>query len=259
MSKLAIMTDTRLDVMRRYVEDYTNGHDIAAARQILHPDYRFTMVGATLDLETYLTMVEDAFARFADLRLVVDEFVIGPRRLAMGFYETATSPKTGLGGWWRGVALYRFHDDGRLAEVRVEQDFWSRRLQFAGELEATPPVTPPDVWDAAAAPGNPDIDLAAVLAASDPAGWHFDDGSPLVVDVERIEILDGFTAGDRFAAALLLHGPYRTGRGSDLGIADGAPVTISVTGTGTLADGVVTEARFVSDRWGLARRARNEG
>ena len=59
-------------LMRRYVEDYTNAHDLSVCTEIMHPDYSIHIGGETLSFDRYVAMVEDAFDRFAH------DFIVGP-------------------------------------------------------------------------------------------------------------------------------------------------------------------------------------
>ena len=48
-------------LMRRYVEEYTNAHDLEVCGEIFHPDYRIHIGGTTLGFDGYRDMVRDAF------------------------------------------------------------------------------------------------------------------------------------------------------------------------------------------------------
>lgn len=248
------MREPRIDVMYRYVEEYTNRHDLTIAREIMHPDYQFTMGDTTLDLESYLAMVEDALRHFTDLQLVVDEFILGPERLAMMFTESATSPKDGTAAAWRGAALYTFHSDGRLLAVTVQQDFWGRRLQYKGlRPAASGGVTDPAVWTTEAGEDAPAVRGAITDALTDlqSADIEFDDGAALAVLPNRVEVSDIVVSNRRFAAAIAITGPTESG-------AEGALLT--AVGAGTLtADGGIDAGRFITDRWGLSSRLRAAG
>ena len=248
------MREPRIDVMHRYVEEYTNRHDLSIAREIMHPDYQFTMGDTTLDLESYLAMVEDALVHFTDLRLVVDEFIVGPERLAMMFTETATSPKDGAAAAWRGAALYTFHPDGRLLAVTVQQDFWGRRQQYKG-LQPTvgAGATDPAVWATVAGDDVPAVRAAIADALADirSADIDYDDGAELAVAPDRVEVSDIVVSNRRFAAAVAITGPSRPGADD---------VLLTAVGAGTLtADGEISAGRFVTDRWGLSSRLRAVG
>ena len=250
------MFATQLEVMYRYVEDYTNNHDLNVAREIMHPDYQFTMSGKTLNREAYLEMVDDALSRFTDLRLIVDEFVVGEKRLAMAFRETATSPRHGRSGVWRGVALYDFHSDGRLLAANVEQDFWGRRAQFYGLTPSLKVgITDPVVWETCAGIENEEnrIALEKSLSQLDTKLVMFDEGEELVVSPEFIEVMEVILAGSRFAARIRINGEYSSKNNSlGLSVLPANPVEMVATGVGTLnASGGLDSARFITDRFGL--------
>ena len=255
------MRDARLDLMYRYVEEYTNRHDLSVAREIMHPDYRFTMGDTSLDLESYLAMVEDALRHFTDLRLVVNEFIVGPNRLAMLFTETATSPKHGTPAAWRGAALYTFHPGGRLLAVTVQQDFWGRRLQYKGLHPAQHPgTTDPAVWKTAAGAEDPAVGdaITAALADINSAEIEFDGGADLLVTPNGVEVTDMILSGRRFAAAITITGqPVRAGDDSQRLTRPGADLPLAATGAGTLTEeGAIVHGSFVTDRWGFFGRIR---
>ncbi len=254
------MTEPRLAVMHRYVEEYTNGHDIAVARELMHPDYRFTMGGATLNLEAYLAMVDGALGHFTDLRLVVNEFVVGPERLAMAFTETASSPRRGRYASWRGVSLYTFHPDGRLLAVTVQQDFWGRRLQLRGKAsEVEAGLTDSRVWDTPIREPDPSAHSALLeaLGSLPSADVVYDNGDGLAVSPHRVIVRDTILAGDRFAAAIEFAGPTTaTDDKSDLALQ--GDVVLAASGVGNISAGSITNAHFVTDRWGLWMKSQDE-
>ena len=206
-------------------------------------------------------MVEWAFGKFPDLRLSVQRFVFNETadgsggRLAMEFRESATSPKHGRGGSWPGISLYRFHDDGRLLSVEVEQDFWGRLDQLEGRAAGRPMApTDPSVWTAEPQPANVETeamvrewlgDPAAYAAAMGDASIRFDDGEPLAVQPEQLEIADLFTAGWRFALKARLHGRD---------VRSGGNVVLAAAGVGSIdADGRA-DVCFATDRFGAVPR-----
>jgi hypothetical protein len=256
------MTDARLVLMHRYVEEYTNAHDMAVAREIMHPDYRFTMGGTTIDLPAYLGMVENALGHFTDLRLDVDSFIVDPDRLAMVFSESATSVKHGRRATWPGIALYDFHEDGRLARVTVEQDFWGRRRQFIGEAPQIPArPTDASVWTTAVAPGEPGARAmieSGLLSLTSQDDVSFDDGSPLMLEPTDVMVSDVIVSGRRFAVSVTIDGPYTPHpMAPPLAIEAGTPITITANGAGSLVPGSGISARFVTDRYGSWTRHRS--
>ena len=255
------MDDPRLSVMYRYVEEYTNAHDLSVAREIMHPDYRFTMGATTLDLPAYLGMVDNALGHFTDLRLDVNSFVVGPDRLAMKFHESATSLRHSRRATWPGIALYDFHEDGRLLSVEVEQDFWGRRRQFAGEAPHTPvPSTDPSVWTSAVGSDQPATRVlvqSALRSVASHEAVTYDDGSPLMVDASLVAVHDVIVSDRDFAAWIAISGAYLPHPASPpLAVEEGAPITFTATGTGTLDPDGTVAAHFVTDRYGAWTRHR---
>jgi hypothetical protein len=251
--------------MRRYVVDYTNGHDLSVCDEIMGPGYRITIGGETLEFDAYKAMVGWAYERFPDLRLVVHEFVTNGERLAMRFSETATSPAhEDRRGVWEGIGLYSRAADGKLARCRVEQDFYGRRRQLAGEAESIVPVEEPAVWSATAMPASPEAELAVRdwLAAHDSgaavAGAVVEDGgAPKRLLSERTtEIDDIFSAGSRVAFSATMRGRYAGGLHGTEG-AVGSLQHLGVIGLASAEEGRVTGARLVTDRFGLRRRLRD--
>jgi len=218
------------------------------------------MSGTTLDLATYLEMVDDALAHFTDLRLVVDRFVVGPERLGMAFRETARSARHGRTATWHGVALYEFSEDGRLASCSVEQDFWGRRRQFTGEAATqTAGETARAVWDTPIGDDTPGIRgaVAAGVAGLEHAAVDFDDGSLLLVRPDGIRIDDMVVGGRDFAVALTITGAYvPESTGPNLALRSGDRLELPATGTGTVREDGTISGRFVTDRYGVWLRHR---
>lgn len=257
------MDDPRLSVMYRYVEEYTNAHDISVAREIMHPDYRFTMGGTTIGRDAYLDMVENALGHFTDLRLVVDRFIVGPQRLAMAFRETATSPRNGASASWHGVALYDFHADGRLAAARVEQDFWGRRRQYRGDAPAEAPGTTDEaIWTTPRGEDDPatkPLIHSALRELQSQDGIRYDDGSPLIVEPTDVAVNDIVLSDRDFAAWVMIFGRYAPqASGPDLALAEGEPLAISSTGYGRLIPGGGISGHFITDRHGVWIRHRED-
>ena len=225
----------------------------------MSPDYTFTMGGDRLDLEQYLEMVEDALGRFTDLRIAVDEIVLGPDRLAMAFRETTTSPRTGRLATWRGVALYEFDEAGLLSAARVEQDFWGRRSRFRGEgFDLDPGLTDEAVWSQQPLDPIPTDDVARAVGQLQGPEIEFDDGAGPWLDIDRVEIVDAVSAGRRVAVRIHIEGGYRpVADGPRLQLSAGEPLTTTATGIATIDDDdTMSAGRFVSDRFGIWMRYR---
>lgn len=252
-------------LMHRYVHDYTNAHDLTVCDEIMHPDYRIQIGGQSLDLTEYKNMVGWAYERFPDLRLVVHEFVTNGTRLAMHFSETATSQAhDGRRAVWHGIGLYRMAEDGRLAECLVEQDFYGRRGQFAGDAEKAVPVESPAVWSTAAATSSPGSEAVVrewLLTGDTEGGPRTgvvvqDGGRPRPLLSDRSTVVDDmFSAGDRVAFRATVHGRYVGGlHGAD--DATDARQHLDIVGLATVDSGTVNHVALVTDRYGLRVRLR---
>lgn len=247
-------------LMRTYCIDYTNAHDLSVCDSIMSPDYVVHISGVALPRDTaYKPAVEEVFARFPGLGLVVHEVVTNGDRLALRFSEHGATADGAL-ACWAGIGLYAW-DGSALTTCRVEQDFWSQRRQLrSGRPDDLEPAHL-DPWTTTTA--QPPVPAAeavvrAWLAAGDlrdAAGGRIDEGGlhghRPVVDVESVEVLDLFSAGDRVAFHAVLRGPHLGGLGGDE--PDGRPVALAVAGMATVEGDRVSDIRAVTDRWGAAR------
>ncbi|GAA4896008.1 ester cyclase [Actinomycetospora straminea] len=254
------MTDPFVALMRRYVVDYTNSHDLAICDEIMEPDYVLRMgphVVAGRD-EAYKPATRKQLEQFPGLGLTVHDVVSNGERLALCFSEHGASVRHGGAlAAWRGIGLYTWNGR-RLTANRVEQDYLARRRQLAGGVPdaVPPPALAP--WDTAAR--APDAGVEAVVAAWAAQGApavgdvEVDDGrdpAPLV-EADEVVVDDLFTAGDRAAVHVTVHGPFRGGL-PELDDRHGAPATLHAAALVTVADGRVVAGRVVRDRLGLAR------
>jgi predicted ester cyclase len=244
-------------LMRRYCIDYTNSHDLSVCDSIMEPGYVVHIAGMSLERDAaYKPAVEQVFERFPALGLVVHELVTNGDRLVMRFSEHAATPDGTL-ACWSGIGLYDWNGT-RLEVCRVEQDFTSQQRQLEGG--APDPLEPPhvDPWiTTKAVPPDAAVEDAtrAWLAAGDlaaAASGRIDEGDlgahVPVLDVERVEVHDLFSAGDRAAFHASLHGAYTGGLDGFDG--DGRAVHVDVAGLVTVADGVVRRVHAVTDRFG---------
>lgn len=253
-------------LMRRYCIDYTNSHDLSVCDEIMHPEYVVHIAGMDLRRDAeYKPAVRQVFDRFPGLGLVVHEIVTNGDRLAMRFSEHGGSPDAGgRAAAWGGIGLYRW-DGARLLENWVEQDFWSQQKQLASGDVA--PLEPPhvDPWTTTKAE-RPNADAEETVRRWLAKGDFCDareaivDGSwygslePSPIDVERVEINDLFSAGDRVAFHVAQHGSYRGGW-SDVGdAAHGRAMTLRCVGLASVEGDSVARVRVISDRES-ARRA----
>ena len=130
--------------------------------------------------DAYKAAAAAQFRQFPGLCLTVNEIICSGDRLALRFTEHGASVRhDGARAAWGGVGLYRW-DGQRLLENHVEQDYFGRRRQLAGD--GPDPVEPPAVapWDTRSV--RADLAAEAVvrgwLAAGDLTGVTVDDGHP---------------------------------------------------------------------------------
>jgi hypothetical protein len=247
-------------LMRRYCLDYTSRHDLTVCDEIMDPGYTLHMGGHHLAGrdEAYKPAASVQFRQFPGLGLTVNEIVCSGDRLALRFTEHGASVRHGGAcAAWGGIGLY--HWDGQvLLQNFVEQDYFARRRQLAGD--GPDPVERPAVapWDTVAAAADPAAEAAVRewLAAGDVTdvpGLTVDDGRPAgrIVAVTETEINDLFSAGDQVAFHVLQHG---TLAGDDPEFGRDGPAELYLAGVVTVARGQVVTGRIIRDRLGLARR-----
>lgn len=243
------MMEPFVALMRRYVIDYTNSHDLSVCDEIMEPGYLVRISGFDLERDAmYKPAVESTFARFPGLCLAIHEIVTNGDRLAMRFSEHSADPEGRL-CCWAGIALYRWNG-AKLTECRVEQDFLGQRRQL--ETLEPDPLDPPhlDPWTttrAVARDGSAeelvgDWLRAGGLAAAEPT-----------VEPRATEVLDLFSAGPRVAFHASVEGPYRDGLpGADAH--RGKSTRLLVAGIATIEDGAVASTKLVADRLGTWSR-----
>jgi hypothetical protein len=247
-------------LMRRYCVDYTSRHDLAVCDEIMDPGYTLNMGGHRLAGRdsAYKPAAARQFGQFPGLGLTVNQVVCSGDRLALRFTEHGASVRHGgAQASWGGIGLYRW--DGRvLLENFVEQDYFGRRRQLAGD--GPDPVEPPAVapWDTAAVPPDPDAEevVRAWLAAGDVtgvAGAAVDDGrgGGRLISAAHTEINDLFSAGGHVAFHVCQHG---TLIGREPPFKNKGTGFLHVAGLVTVAGGRVTGGRVIRDRLGLMRR-----
>ena len=256
---IPVAPDPFVALMRRYVVDYTNSHDLAVCDEIMEPGYVLRMgphVVAGRD-EAYKPATRRQLEQFPGLGLTVHEIVSTGDRLALRFSEHGASVRHGGAvAVWGGLGLYRWNGT-RLTENTVEQDYLARRRQLADGVPDTtePPALAP--WDTVARPADPDVEAVArewACGGLVPGGVVFDDGrddGPLV-DPDGVTVDDLFGAGDRVALHVTVRGAYRGGLpGQDEH--RGAPATLHAGALVTVADGRVVGGHVIRDRFGLSR------
>jgi predicted ester cyclase len=261
-------------LMRRYVNDYTNRHDVSVCPEIMEPGYTLRMgpheVAGRDDV--YIPASQKQFAQFPGLCLTVHEIVTNGNRLAMRFSEHGRSVRhDGRAAAWTGIGLYRWNGR-RLVENFVEQDYLARRRQLDSGVPAAvePPALAP--WDTEAQAPDPAAEqvvrewISAGLACQGPTIGAVADARPVTVDdgygtpllaAASSQVNDLFSAGPHVAFRLTRTGTYTGGLGPYAGIADaaliGAPATLHLVGLVTVSGGRVTGGWMVRDRLGMAR------
>ncbi len=237
-------------LMRRYVVDYTNAHDMTQCSTIMEPDYRIHIGGETLGFTEYTEMVEGAYARFPDLTLSVHGLHSNGEQLAMQFSETATSVKHGVTATWHGISLYRRGANGKLAECWVEQDFAGRLAQLRSGNGRPPDPAHPDPWSQPLRSINPDAEEAVRSWLERPSA---------IDDVFRIGVSKGVAQVDAamsfdtvVVAHVTLEGRYDGGL---VGVsATGAPFTCGAAVVAEYDGRSVRLTESIADHWGLSRR-----
>ena len=122
-----------IGLMRRWVIDFFNSHDAAAARGLLSPDYALRVGEATIEgCDEYLAAVQRQFEQFPGLGMTVHAVVSTEDRIALHFTEHGASAGVDSAvTCWSGVALYRSYGAVLTGCVAVE-DYAARRTAAQG-------------------------------------------------------------------------------------------------------------------------------
>jgi hypothetical protein len=245
-------------LMRRFVVDWLDRADPSVPPEIMAPDYTIVIAGVTMPgRDAYIEATGGQLARFPGLTVTVhDALYTDDGRAALRFTEHGASARGGSAAW-RGIGLFRV-EDGRLVHNATEEDYLGRRRQLVG---GTPdPVDPPMVapWTEPAA--EPDTGAEAAVRAWLDGGAApqphlvLDDGlsDAALLDVERVEITDLFSAGRRVAVHATVHGRYAGGL-PDLDTAPGAPAAVGLAAVLDVSPDGTLSGHVVRDRLGLHR------
>jgi hypothetical protein len=263
-----VMRDGGLDpfaaLLRRYSFAYTAAHDFSVCAEIMVEDYVLFMGDIEVrDRENqYIPATAKLYRQFPGLGFTVHRFILGENRAALHFSEYGHSTLFDNDSVWNGISLYEW-DGQRLTECRVEQDYYSRRIQQksgnAGEIRA--PAHDPWLRTPAAAAGSTEIIarqwlldgglLDAPVGSLDDEHW----AAPkrMSFDAATVEVLDLFAAGGEAAFHVLVSGTYGGGL-DDLDEHVGRPADLYASGYVSVADGVITDVHAVTDRLAAERR-----
>ena len=249
--------DPFVALMRRYVIDYTNSHDLSVCDSIMEPDYVVQICGMSLARDAaYKPAVAHIFDQFPGLCLAVHDVITNGERLAMRFSEHAADADGRL-CCWAGIALYRWNGT-KLTECRVEQDFLSRQRQLS--LGDADPLAPPhhDPWTttrAVAADPAAERAVRAWLASRglDAPSGRIDDVDVArhrpIIDPTAVEVLDLFSAGSRVAFHAVVTGRYGGGL-PDAEEHRGREAELRMTGIAEVEGETVAGVNVVTDRLG---------
>lgn len=248
------MVGQPLALVRRWAVDWLNSHDPAVLPDILADGYVLRIGGVELaGLDAYREATIAALRQFPGLVLTVHDILSDGDRAAVRFTEHGASLRHECRvAAWRGIALFR-GDGERLTQTYAEEDYAARRRQLGdGQPD---PLEPPHVapWDVT----MQDSDGAAertvrtwldegTLWAS---GCHVDDRAPedgpdRLMEVDRTEVDELFSAGPRVAFHVTQHGRRHN---------DGATAVLRSAGLVEVIDGIVVGGHVVRDRLGLLR------
>lgn len=260
---MADSTNSVVGLARRWVVDYFNRQDPAAAREFITPDYALQIgdyLFAGRDTE-WLPAVAKQMEMFPGMGMTVHQVLAGEDRVAVCFTEHGASG--GPGGRvaaWSGVAIYRSNGT-QLCGCVAQEDYATRMRQLKSGVPD--PVDPPAAapWDTVALP--PDAQAEAAVRRwlggswpQPPAGVRCDDehitGVPLQFEVRSGKVTELFSSGAEVAFHVVQTGLYRGGLA---GIAPSdRPVVLHTNGLVRVQDGQVVSGRVIRDRFGLRLR-----
>ncbi|HEY3716468.1 MAG TPA: nuclear transport factor 2 family protein [Jatrophihabitantaceae bacterium] len=259
--------DAFQNLMRRYSFAYTAAHDFSQLADLMVDDYVLLMGEHEIrgrDGE-YRAATTEQYTQFPGLGFTVHDVITNGDRFSLVFTEHGASRRRrGRAAAWRGISLYRW-DRTRLIECRVEQDYWARRRQLAGDEpdEVAPPHLDP--WTTHTVPEDRNA-VASVYGwlrelgvLSSPVGTVDSEAvgaepDRVQIDEPNVEVLDIFSAGRRVPFAIRISGLFAGGL-SDLDKHLGDPMSLYVTGVAAAdAHGGVRLVTAVTDRLGLVHR-----
>ena len=258
-------TMTPLQLMRRWAVDYFNGHNDAAAREFIAPDYTLKIgdvVFASRD-EQWLPAVAQQMKLFPSLAMTVHQAISGDNWAAVWFSEHGASD--GRSACWSGVATY--HSNGQqLTACVAQEDYFTRQRQMksgVSDLVEAPAVAP---WDTS--PIGPDEAAQAVVRRWLTQAWppvetgvRCDDehitGVPLVFEVETSDIDVLHSSGPDVAFHVRQTGTYVGGLAGVAPRQRGA--VLHCNGLVRVVNGHVLSGRVIRDRVGLRASLKKSG
>lgn len=254
--------DPLVELARRFTIDWLDRADTSVPAEIMSSDYTIHIGGIDMaGLDAYTEATSGQLQRFPGLQLTIHDLITDGDRLALVFTEHGASVKDGLNpAAWSGVTLFR-SDGGRFVENWTQEDYYSRRRQLRDGRADVIAAPAPAPWTTAPAAPSPDALSAARawLAAPTFEDIRLDDAleSQPALEVESVDVVEIFTAGDRVAFDAVWTGSYR---GTLAGLPDaGAAATLGVAGVLDVVDKKITSGRIVTDRLGLHKSLRTAG
>ncbi len=255
---------TSLQLARRWVVDYFNSQDEAAAREFIEPGYTleigdYTFAGRDAQ---WLPAVRQQFDLFPGLIMTVHQVLAAGDRAAVLFTQHGASG--GAGGrmtCWSGVAIYR-GEAGRLTGCIAQEDYMTRQRQLKTGVPDVIDAPGPAPWDTVPVP--PDREAEAVVRQwAQTASWppasadvRCDDehitGVPLHFEVTGGELTELFSSGSEVVFHVRQTGRYR---GGFPGVqADDRELVLNCNGIVRVEGGQVVSGRVIRDRAGLRGR-----
>ena len=246
-----------VQLLRRWVVDYFNRRDAAAARAFIAPEYTLRIgevVFAGRD-EQWLPAVDKQMQLFPGLGMTVHQVLTGDDWVAAWFSEHGSSQ--GRTACWSGVAIYA-SDGYRLTGCIAQEDYLTRQRQLKSGIpdSVEPPAAAP--WDTPCLPGDETAERAVRqwLAGSWPAensAIRCDDehitGVRLRFGVEAASVDTLYSSGPDVAFHVRQQGYYLGG------IVDvearRQPAILHCNGIVRVEGGVVRSGRVIRDRMGL--------
>lgn len=267
------MTPTRppqhqaVQLARRWVLDYFNSQDEAAAREFIAPEYALEIGDYLFDGRDtqWLPAVAQQFAQFPGMGMTVHQVVAGSGskegHVAVCFSEHGASG--GPGGpvaVWSGVGIYRAKGE-RLVGCCAQEDYVTRSRQLRSGVCDVVDAPAPAPWDTIPLGSNPEAEAVVCrwlqqFWPAKPSAVRVDDehitGKTMAFEVRSVEVVDIFSSGQDVAFHVRQRGLYRGGL-------PGMPAIereelLNVNGIVRVQDGSVTVGRVIRDRGGLKGR-----